>query len=147
MNDTEQFLRNALFSSYSNIAIMETRLYNQNPNHLRPTQKEIPYLYCIWNKKGCTASDLVEILQSSKALVSQTIISMEKKGYIVRTKDPEDNRRQILEVSPQRLADTQQEMEILDNSIAKLRTMYTPEDIDKAGKVLLSLTNLMVNQA
>ncbi len=147
MNDTEQFLKNALFSSYSNIAIMETRLYNQNPNHLRPTQKEILYLYCIWNKKGCTASDLVEILQSSKALVSQTIIGMEKKGYIVRTKDPEDNRRQILEVSPQRLADTQQEMEILDNSIAKLRTMYTPEDIEKAGKVLLSLTNLMVNQA
>ena len=114
---------------------------------VHPTQKEVLYMYCIWNRKNCTASDLVEILGSSKALVSQTIIGMEKKGYIVRTKDPEDNRRQILQISPARLAATQTELKILDESIAKLRTMYSPEDIEKAGKMLMSLTNLMVNQS
>ncbi len=141
----EMDFRQALFSSYANIAIMEMKLYNSNTDHLRPTHKEILYLYCIWSKNGCTATDLVELFNSSKALVSQTIIGMEEKGYIIREKDPEDNRRQIIRISPERVADSATEISIIERSIRQLANEYSDEDISRAAKIMLDLTQNMVD--
>ena len=137
--------KQALFASYANIAIMELKIYNSNSEHLRPSHKELLYLYSIWSREGCTASDLVELFDSSKALVSQTVLAMEEKGYIVREKDPQDNRRQIIRVSPERLADSEIEMNIIDRSIKQLSSNYSNEEIEKAAKIMLSLSENMVN--
>ena len=137
--------KQALFASYANIAIMELKIYNSNSEHLRPSHKELLYLYSIWSRGGCTASDLVELFDSSKALVSQTVLSMEEKGYIVREKDPQDNRRQIIRVSPERMADSEIEMNIIDRSIKQLSSNYSNEEIEKAAKIMLSLSENMVN--
>ncbi len=144
---TIEDLKNSLFVSYSNIVLMETRLYNGDVRDCaRPTQKEIMYMYCIRSKPGCTATDLVNLLNTSKALVSQTLISMEKKGYITRTKDPEDNRRQILNVSEICLKENQSELRIIEKALEKVRSQYTQEDLVKAMNIMQSLTTNMLQQ-
>lgn len=146
-NNTEHMdFKQSLFASYANIAIMELKLYNNNPDHQRPNHKEILYLYSIWSKPGCTASDLVELFDSSKALVSQTIIAMEKKGYIVREKDPLDNRRQNLRLSDKRIEENHEELRLIDSAVKRLSTQYTEEEIHNAAKILLSFTNNMVHE-
>ncbi len=137
--------KQSLFASYANIAIMEMKLFNTNADFMRPTHKEMLYLYSIWTNPGCTASDLVELFNSSKALVSQTIIAMEEKGYIIRTKDPKDNRRQILEISPQRLEATTKELQLIDAATHALSRDYTKEEMDGAAKIIHRFTQYMMD--
>jgi DNA-binding MarR family transcriptional regulator len=139
--------KQSLFASYANTAMMELTLYNNNSDHLRPTHKEMLYLYCIWNKEDCTATDLVQLFDSSKALVSQTIIGMEKKGLIYREKDPNDNRRQILKTSEKRLSAAEIELKILDDSIRKLSEKYSKEELENAAKIILTFTEQMYKEA
>lgn len=138
--------KQSLFASYANIAIMELKLFNNSPEHLRPTHKEILYLYSIWSKPGCTATDLVDLFDSSKALVSQTIIAMEKKGYIIREKDPEDNRRQNLRLSDKRIEESHEELKLIDSAVRKLSSQYSEEEIHNAAKILASFTSNMVHE-
>lgn len=142
---SEMDFRQSLFTSYANIAIMEMKLYNSNSTRLRPSHKETLYLYTIWSKNGCTASDLVELFDSSKALVSQTILGMEEKGYIVRERDPKDNRRQIIRLSPQRLEESKVERNIIERAIRQISKNYSEEEIAKASEIMTRLTDTMVN--
>jgi len=141
--DKPMDFKQSLFASYANIAIMEMSLYNSSDNFLRPSHKEMLYIYCIWSHPGCTASDLVEMFSSSKALVSQTILSMQEKGYITREKDPDDNRRQILRLSDQRLLESTQELEIIDKASKVLASKYTPEQIEEASRIICDFTEEM----
>ena len=115
--------KQVLFASYANIAIMELKLYNTQSDRVRPTHKEILYLYSIWSRGGCTASDLVELFDSSKALVSQTVLSMEEKGYIYREKDPADNRRQIITINKDKLNESVEELMLIDKSMRQLSSI------------------------
>lgn len=143
----EMDFKQSLFASYANIAIMEMKLFNSNSEIMRPTHKEVLYLYSIWTNPGCTASDLVELFNSSKALVSQTIIAMEEKGYIIRTKDPKDNRRQILEIAPKRLEASTKELELIDEAAKSLSKDYTEEEISTAAKIINIFTYRMMDLA
>ncbi len=136
--------KQVLFASYANIAIMELKLYNSQSERLRPTHKEILYLYSIWSRGGCTASDLVELFDSSKALVSQTVLAMEEKGYIVRVKDPKDNRRQIINISPERLNNSVEELALIDKSVKMLASQHTEEEMMAAVRLIYELTDHMV---
>ena len=133
----------SLLSSYANIAIMEVRMYNDS-KHPRPSYKEILYMYCIYCIDGCTATDLVELFSTSKALVSQTIISMEKKGYVTRVKDPHDNRRQILKVSEETLATYSDELTVIDESLKRMDSIYSVEEICRSAKIVKEVTDCML---
>jgi DNA-binding MarR family transcriptional regulator len=147
LNPEDVNFKQALFASYANVAITEMRLYNTDENHSRPSIKELVYLYCIWTNEGCTASDLVELFSTSKALVSQTIIAMEEKGYIIREKDPKDNRRQILSISPNWKIQAYREKELFDNAIRALSGKYTPEEIERAATIICTFTDNVRKEA
>lgn len=136
--------KQVLFASYANIAIMELKLYNTQSDRVRPTHKEILYLYSIWSRGGCTASDLVELFDSSKALVSQTVLSMEEKGYIYREKDPADNRRQIITINKDKLNESVEELMLIDKSMRQLSSQYTDEEMMNAARIMYDLTDNMV---
>ncbi|MBO4356767.1 MAG: MarR family transcriptional regulator [Candidatus Methanomethylophilaceae archaeon] len=133
----------SLLSSYANIAIMEVRM-NNNSTLPRPSYKEILYMYCIYCIDDCTASDLVELFNTSKALVSQTVISMERKGFVTRIKDPQDNRRQILRVSDETMMTYSDEMTVIDESLKRMDEMYSVEDIVKSAKIVKEVTDCML---
>ena len=130
-------------AAYANIAIIELRMYNDKPDSSRPTFKESLYLYAIYSIKNCTASDLVALFNSSKALVSQTIIGMEEKGFIVRTKDPKDNRRQIITLSPARLSETQIESAVTAEAMRRLSNKYSNEDFTNTSRIIKEITDCM----
>ncbi len=134
----------SLLSSYASIAVMEVRMYNNNSSIDRPSYKELLYIYCIWSIENCTATDLVELFRSSKALVSQTIINMEKKGFIIRQKDPLDNRRQILRVSEEVIRRYNDEVVIIEEAIRRLSGTYTLEEICEASNVIKDITDCML---
>jgi len=133
----------SLLSAYANIAIMEVRMYNDSKEP-RPSYKEILYMYCIYSINNCTASDLVELFNTSKALVSQTIIAMEKKHFVTRVKDPEDNRRQILKVSPESLVAYSEEMQLIDESLKRMNEVYSVEEICKSARIVKEVTDCML---
>ena len=132
-----------MVEAYANIAILELRLYNDQPDSSRPTFKESLYLFAIQSMEKCTASDLVALFNSSKALVSQTVISMEEKGFIVRTKDPKDNRRQIITLSPEKNNETQIERAIADEAIRRLNDKFSDEDIIRSARVMYEISEVM----
>ena len=136
----EMDFKQSLFASYANIAIVEVRLYNESERLARLTHKEMLYMYCIWSKPDWTATDLVEMFDNSKALVSQTILGMEEKGYIAREKDPKDNRRQILRITDDKVLEAREEMEFIDAAVKKLASKYTKEEIEKASKIIFDFT-------
>ena len=133
----------SLLSSYANIAVMEVRMYNES-NLPRPSYKEILYMYCIYSIDDCTASDLVELFNTSKALVSQTIITMERKGFVSRVKDCRDNRRQILKVSEEALKTYSEEMAVIDESLKRMDGTYSLEEICKSAKIVKEVTDCML---
>ncbi len=133
----------SLLASYANIAIMEMRFYN-NTEKDRPSYKEIMYMYCIWSINKCTATDLVELFNSSKALVSQTIISMEKKGFIQRIKDPDDKRRQILSISDETLRKFSEEIDVIDEALKRLSKQHSVEEICAAAAIVREATDYML---
>ena len=133
----------SLLASYANVAIMEMRMYNSNDEQ-RPSYKEIMYMYCIYSIDKCTASDLVEMFSSSMALVSQTIISMEKKGFVTRTKDPDDKRRQILAISEEMMKKYSEEVDVIDEALKRMSTHHSIEDICEAAKTLNEVTDCML---
>ena len=142
-NKEQMDFKQVLFASYANIAIMELKLYNSQDERIRPTHKEILYLYSIWSRGGCTASDLVELFDSSKALVSQTILSLEEKGYIVREKDPADNRRQIISIVSEKL-ESVDELILIDKVLKKMSSQYSEEELMHAVRIMYDLSdNLM----
>ena len=132
-----------MVAAYANIAIIELRMYNDKPDSSRPTFKESLYLFAINSIENCTASDLVALFNSSKALVSQTIINMEEKGFIVRSKDPKDNRRQIISLSPSKKNETQIESAITSEAMRRLASKYTEDDFNRSSKIMLDLTECM----
>ena len=70
---------------------------------------------------------------------------MEEKGYIVRERDPKDNRRQIIRLSPQRLEESKVEMNIIERAIRQISKNYSEEEIAKASEIMTRLTDTMVN--
>ena len=143
LKDLKADFSKSLLSSYANIAILEVRMYN-NSDQPRPSYKEILYMYCIYSINNCTASDLVQLFNTSKALVSQTIIAMERKKLVSRIKDPSDNRRQILRVSPETLAMYSEEMQIIDESLKRMNEVYSIEEICKSSKIVKEVTDCML---
>ena len=134
-------VKQLLFAGYANIAIMEMRLYNSQNEPLRPTHKEILYLYSIWSRGSCTASELVELFDSSKALVSQTILALEQKGYIIRTRDPVDNRKQIITINEEGLNEGVEELYLIERSVKQLSSRYTEGELMDALRIVLDLTD------
>jgi DNA-binding MarR family transcriptional regulator len=143
LKENENDFRKSLMATYANIAIMEMRMYNDDSDAVRPTYKEVLYLYSINNIENCTATDLVELFNSSKALVSQTVIGMEEKGFITRVKDPRDNRRQIIRISEDRIKQFSTEMEIISEAVKRLSSKYSSEEIAKAMFIIEDVTKCM----
>lgn len=134
----------ALLGAYANLAVLQVRLYNDEDQVVRPSFKEMVYLYTIWKYDNCTASDLVEIFNSSKALISQTVISMEKKGFISRKKDPSDNRRQIITVSEEIMGTYAMELQLIDEALKYKSKQYSIEEVLQAARIVLDITDTML---
>jgi len=140
VKDDDINLTNALVRIFANVGITEMRMYNGGTKSSRPTFKEAMYMYAIMSITDCTASDLVDLFGVSKALVSQSIIAMEEKGFIERVRDTKDKRRQIIKVSDQ-AEEYMKERDALEYAERMLLQKYTPEQIGLACRIFIDLTD------
>lgn len=60
---------------------------------------ELTVLMCLSFQKDVHARDICEITEQPSNTVSRGVASLEKKGYITRTRDHVDTRRQVLNIT------------------------------------------------
>lgn len=143
--DTETMqpeLKSALLLLYKDTTIMEMRRFN-NESSFRPTYKEVLYMYGIGSVEKCTATDLVKMFNISKETMSIALSKMETKGFIERTVDPEDNRRQIITISDKRFFEMRSQQTIYEEALKKLIAKYTDDEIKTASNVIVDLADEM----
>lgn len=61
---------------------------------------ELTVLMCVSFRRDVHARDICEITEQPSNTVSRAVASLEKKGFISRTRDQVDTRRQVLNITP-----------------------------------------------
>lgn len=104
---------------------------------LNPAQWEALRFIARANRYSCSPGALAEFLGTTKGTVSQTLIALEAKGYVVRARGTQDRRQVGLTLTPEGRALLEHDPIVdIENAAAKM-----PAD---QGEVLLrSLTRLL----
>ena len=106
-------------------------------NGLSPAQWEALRFIARANRYSSSPTALAKFLGSTKGTVSQTLISLEKKGYVQRLRDERDRRGIRLEMTPEgwRLLDTDPLLEI-DKAVACLPAYEKEALVDGLKRML-----------
>lgn len=131
----------SIISIYDATSLMELRAFKEDMNVVRPKHKEVLYMHSILTIEDCTATDLCKLFDESKAMVSQTLNGMEKKGFITREKDPNDRRRHFIRVTQKKIDEMNIEVSIIDNTVDDVLKKYSKEEVDKAAKILAEISS------
>ena len=62
---------------------------------------ELTVLMCLSFRDAVHARDICEVTEQPSNTVSRGVASLERKGYLVRTRDTNDTRRQVLRITPE----------------------------------------------
>lgn len=92
---------------------------------------------------GVTVSELSEFTQMTPSAVSQTVKSLEKKGYAVRTFNPSDRRVVFISASEQGRKILWQSAEAYLDYLDKVTAALGKEDTDKLIELLEKLANIL----
>jgi len=131
----------SILSLFTDASVMEMRLFNERLDNSHPKYKEILYIYAIADiGDECTATDICKLFNVSKAMASQTLNGMERKGFIVREKDPDDHRRHFIKISLDKIDIITKEIQIIDNSADNISKKYTKEELEIATRVLADIS-------
>ena len=139
-NDEGTDFKKLLVSSYANLAIMEMRLYNDSTETDRPSFKEILFMYVISDTPNCTATDLVKLFNSTKAMISQTLINMESRGLIKRTKSDGDSRKLIITVCEDKIKEIMGGVNIYEEALMKIEERYSKKQLIDSAQVICDFT-------
>lgn len=83
---------------------------------------------CACTRKGFHVSEIQQELHISKAAVSQALNSLEKKGCIVRSIDPEDRRKITVMVTPAGAAELEAARRIYDRALGEILDRFGAEN-------------------
>lgn len=62
---------------------------------------ELTVLMCLAFRDDVHARDICEVTEQPSNTVSRGVASLERKGYLVRSRDRDDTRRQVLRITPE----------------------------------------------
>ena len=101
---------------------------------------EVHTLTAIDENPGITVSQLAEMWHRTNSALSQTATKLEKKGYIIRVKDPDNARNVRLFVTPsgKELSDAHKAYDMVDvtYTLKELTRMCSTEEVDHFFKVV-----------
>lgn len=86
-----------------------------------------------------TTSDLAKRRRVSLQSASVLVQGLVERGWLVRTADPNDRRRSLLEVTPEGLERAQAAQELITATIAEVLDELTPEELAGASVFLPGL--------
>lgn len=82
----------------------------------------------LWNKGSIAQDELAQMLCVDKSSLSRVLDVMERRGLVIRKRDPNDARRKILSPSPHSLPLKKNCQEVADDSMKQLLHKVSPQD-------------------
>ena len=98
---------------------------------------------CACTKKGYHVSEIHQDLHISKPAVSQALNSLEKRGYIIRTIDPDDRRKITVRVTGAGEAELENAREYYDRALKEVLNRFGAENTETLLVLLDRLMNIL----
>ena len=98
---------------------------------------------CACTKKGYHVSEIHQDLHISKPAVSQALNSLEKRGYIVRTIDPDDRRKITVRVTGAGEAELEAARTFYDRTLTEVLNRFGAENTETLLTLLDRLMNIL----
>lgn len=102
-----------------------------NEAELNITLEQVGLLHAISeNKEEVVQQDMAEIMNKDKSAILRLIDSLENKGLVIRTSDPQDRRKNVLNVTEQGKAILSKTLEIGTELNERLTKEISQSDLD-----------------
>ena len=98
---------------------------------------------CACTQKGYHVSEIQQDLHISKPAVSQALNSLEKRGYIVRSIDPDDRRKITVMVTSSGAAELETARRFYDEILADILNRFGTENTETLLALLERLMNIL----
>ena len=96
-----------------------TQLYKPMLTALKLTYPQYLVMLVLWDQEGLGIKDLAERLQQDSGSITPLVKRLEAEGYLLRARDPRDERNRVLTLTPAgrqlRQASTAIDLAIADN--------------------------------
>lgn len=101
---------------------------------------------CACAEKGISVSEIGRELYLSKPAISQTLNSLEKKGYITREIDKDDRRKIMVTLTPEGDRKLKEGMRCFDQELNKTLEQFGAENTKKLIELLGYLVTMLEEQ-
>lgn len=130
-----------LFPALTLILKGHTKFFEKKLEGTNVTPSELPYILKVCGDNGnISQRDLSEIFSVSEPVVTRTLKNLENKGFIIRTKDPNNKTRRLLSLTEEGFEISEKMLNINDEWLEELFKDMYQEDIDKFNEIIKSLT-------
>ncbi len=136
-----------LNSFFYNTTLSDLRLMNQKVVDQNLTYNSLLYLELIHCMGGtCTVSKLAELLYVSKPAVTQKVNDLIRQGFVLKTPDPTDHRKNFLSINEDAVPQFRMFRQQENQCVQALSEQFSPEEILNFCKMLHTLTEIHMNQ-
>ena len=116
----------------------------QHAEGLKPAQWEALRFLSRANKASRNPGALADFLSSTRGTVSQTLITLEKKGLIIRSINPGDGRGKNLELTDEGRATVNRDpLRLIEAAVAKATNANVANDADDGGTLAIGLESVL----
>lgn len=130
-----------LFPALTLILKGHTKFFEKKLEGTNVTPSELPYILRVCGDNGnISQRDLSEIFSVSEPVVTRTLKNLENKGFIIRTKDPNNKTRRLLSLTEEGFEISEKMLNINDEWLEELFKDMYQADIDKFNGIIKSLT-------
>lgn len=91
---------------------------------------ELTVLTCLSFRDDIHACDICEVTEQPSNTVSRGVASLEKKGYLIRRRDADDTRRQVLRITPEGRAVQDRIIASFAEAEEKMLRVLSPQEKD-----------------
>ena len=101
---------------------------------------ELPYLLRIYTDNNkLTQRDLCDLFFVSEPVVARTLKNLEKKGFIIRNKDPQNRTRKLLSLTDEGILISKRMFDINDEWEKMIFSNFTSDEIENYKSMTKSL--------
>lgn len=137
LNKVEKIDIIPLYPALNLILKGHTNFFEKKLKGTNVTPAEIHYILRIYvDNENITQRDLSETFSVSEPVVARTLKNLENKGFIIRTKDPNNKTRRLLSLSEQGFEISENMLHITDEWLKEIYKDINESDIDKFNEII-----------
>lgn len=126
------------------ISILSRKAYKHKNFHLNKydlNAAEQPFLMALFEEDGISQETLSKYFNIDKATTARVMVSLEKKGFIIRKKDPNDKRVNLIYLTEKSYENKKHIYEVLDNWNEILTRDMTNDEKEQAYTYLCRMVS------